>query len=236
MSLITCQNVSFAYEGIPAVQGINFEINEGDYLYVVGENGTGKSTLIKGLLKLKKPYEGEIILSPDLKSNEIGYLPQQTSIQKDFPATVFEVVISGCLNQLGLKPFYSRKEKKTALLNMERLNILNLQKACYQDLSGGQQQRVLLARALCATQKIIILDEPVAGLDPIVTAELYQLIDRINKEMDITIIMVSHDINAALNYANQILHLRNKQLFFGSIEDYKKSQIGKQFMKDYIHD
>ncbi len=235
MSLIRCQNTSFAYEGIPVVKDINFEVNEGDYLCVVGENGTGKSTLIKGLLNLKKPYQGEVILASNLKANEIGYLPQQTIVQKDFPASVYEVVLSGCLNSLGWKPFFTKKEKQMALDNMEKLGILHLKNACYRDLSGGQQQRVLLARALCATKKIIILDEPAAGLDPLVTAELYQFIKEINEQMGITIIMVSHDIHAALKYASHILHLHNAQLFFGTIRDYKESEIGKQFLRGVLN-
>lgn len=235
MSLIKCQNTSFAYEGIPAIKDINFEVNEGDYLCVVGENGTGKSTLIKGLLKLKKPYEGEVILASDLAANEIGYLPQQTVVQKDFPASVYEVVISGCLNNLGWKPFFTKKEKKMAADNMERLGISHLKNACYRDLSGGQQQRVLLARALCATKKIIILDEPAAGLDPLVTQELYQLIQDINQNMGITIVMVSHDVNAALKYASHILHLHNAQLFFGTVDEYRNSDIGERFTRGVLN-
>ncbi len=235
MSLIKCQNTSFAYEGIPAIKDINFEVNEGDYLCVVGENGTGKSTLIKGLLKLKKPYEGEVILASDLAANEIGYLPQQTVVQKDFPASVYEVVISGCLNNLGWKPFFTKKEKKMASDNMERLGISHLKNSCYRDLSGGQQQRVLLARALCATKKIIILDEPAAGLDPLVTQELYQLIQDINQNMGITIVMVSHDVNAALKYASHILHLHNAQLFFGTVDEYRNSEIGERFTRGVLN-
>ncbi len=230
MSLIECKNVSFAYEGIPAIRDINFSINEGDYLCVVGENGTGKSTLVKGLLKLKKPYQGEITLSPDLSANEIGYLPQQTIVQKDFPASCYEVVLSGCLNHLGYKPFYTKKEKNEAKNNMRRLGISELEKVCYRDVSGGQQQRVLLARALCATKKIIILDEPAAGLDPLVTQELYDIIWNINQKLGITIIMVSHDVHAAMKYASHILHLHNAQLFFGSKEEYKKSEAGRRFI------
>lgn len=230
MSLIECKNVSFAYEGIPAIRDINFMINEGDYLCVLGENGTGKSTLVKGLLKLKKPYQGEIILSPDLSANEIGYLPQQTIVQKDFPASCYEVVLSGCLNHLGYKPFYTKKEKSEAKNNMRRLGISELEKVCYRDVSGGQQQRVLLARALCATKKIIILDEPVAGLDPLVTQELYDIIWNINQKLGITIIMVSHDVHAAMKYAGHILHLHNAQLFFGSKEEYMRSETGQRFI------
>ena len=193
MALITCENVVLGYDGEKVLSDINFAINSGDYLCVVGENGAGKSTLIKGLLKLINPMEGKIILSDGLKPAEIGYLPQQTAIQKNFPASIFEVVISGKLNSMGFRTFYSSKEKKDAMDKIEMMGLKGLEKRCYQDLSGGQQQRVLLARALLATSRMILLDEPVAGLDPVVTAELYELINKINKEMGITVIMVSHD-------------------------------------------
>ncbi|MCD8028854.1 MAG: metal ABC transporter ATP-binding protein [Erysipelotrichaceae bacterium] len=230
MSLITCKDVSFTYEGNTVLKDVNFQIDDNDYLCIVGENGAGKSTLMKGILKLKKPSTGSIIMSDGLKANEIGYLPQQTDVQKDFPASVFEVVLSGCLNKLKTKPFYSKKEKDIASNNMERLGIAHLKDQCFRDLSGGQKQRVLLARALCATSKVLLLDEPVAGLDPVVTQELYELIDKINKEMNITIIMVSHDIEASLKYAKHILHLHSKQLFFGSVEQYINSDVGKRFL------
>lgn len=209
---------------------MNFSVNSGDYLCVVGENGSGKSTLIKGILGLQKPYKGKILIGDELKQNEIGYLPQQTAAQKDFPASVFEVVLSGRLTALGRRPFYSKKDYEIAKENITKLDIQHLTKRCYRELSGGQQQRVLLARALCATKKLIILDEPVSGLDPVVTQELYRLIQKINSETNITIIMVSHDINSAVKYASHILHLKNKQLFFGKKNDYINSKIGSSFI------
>ncbi|MCD7839751.1 MAG: metal ABC transporter ATP-binding protein [Erysipelotrichaceae bacterium] len=230
MSLITCKDVSFTYEGNTVLKDVNFHIDDNDYLCIVGENGAGKSTLMKGLLKLKKPSTGSITMSDGLKANEIGYLPQQTDVQKDFPASVYEVVLSGCLNKFKARPFYSKKEKEIANNNIERLGITHLKDQCFRDLSGGQKQRVLLARALCATSKVLLLDEPVAGLDPVVTQELYELINKINKEMNITIIMVSHDIEASLKYAKHILHLHSKQLFFGSVEEYKNSDVGQRFL------
>ncbi|HHU53448.1 MAG TPA: metal ABC transporter ATP-binding protein [Clostridiaceae bacterium] len=230
MSLITCKNLSFEYDGILAVKDINFSVPDGAYLCVVGENGTGKSTLLKGILRLKKPFQGDIIYNDELTADSIGYLPQQTPIQKDFPASVSEVVLSGCLNSLGLKPFFTRKERNRAKSNMEKLGILHIKNSCYRDLSGGQQQRVLLARALCATKKIIVLDEPAAGLDPIVTQELYEMIYHINNVHQITIVMVSHDIQAAIKYATHILHLQNTQLFFGTTEEYLESNIGEKFI------
>lgn len=230
MALITCKDVSLGYEGRIVTEHLNFEINKGDYLCIVGENGAGKSTLIKALLNLKSPVSGQIITDDGLKQTEIGYLPQQTVVQKDFPASVWEIVLSGCLNRCGLRPFYNREEKQMAMDNMERLGISNLSKRCYRELSGGQQQRVLLARALCATKKMLLLDEPVAGLDPKVTMEMYELIDRLNKKDGITIIMVSHDIEASVKYATHILHVSHIPLFFGKKEEYVIS--GKGFHAD----
>ncbi|WMC94497.1 metal ABC transporter ATP-binding protein [Kineothrix sp. MB12-C1] len=230
MALITCQNAAFAYDGNIVVEGLNFTVNSGDYLCIVGENGSGKSTLIKGLLQLKQPYKGELSLNEELKANEIGYLPQQTAAQKDFPASVYEVVLSGRLSMRGILPFYTKKDKEAAEENLNRLGIQNLRNKCYRELSGGQQQRTLLARALCATQKILLLDEPVSGLDPIVTQELYTLIAKINEELGITIIMVSHDIHSAVKYAGNILHLKNEQVFFGTTEEYIQSNAGVDFL------
>jgi len=230
MALIECKNASFAYDGRDAVSGLNFEVNAGDYLCIVGENGSGKSTLIKGLLRLKAPTEGVIEYGDGLCANEVGYLPQQTPAQRDFPASVYEVVLSGRLSSRGIRPFYTKEDKRTAMENMERLELTALRKRCYRELSGGQQQRVLLARALCATRKALLLDEPVSGLDPLVTQELYRLIQDINKELGITIVMVSHDVVSAVQYADHILHLQSKQAFFGTAEAYKRSPLGKAFL------
>ena len=230
MALISCKDVSLGYEGKTILNEVNFELNGGEYLFIIGENGAGKSTLIKGLLKLKKPMNGQIVMGDGLKSSEIGYLPQQTIAQKDFPASVYEVVLSGRLNSLGWKPFYGRKDKQDVLDKLELMGISHLKNKCYHDLSGGQQQRVLLARAMCATKKLILLDEPAAGLDPIVTVELYELIARINKEMGITVIMVSHDMDAMSKYATHILHLSHKQLFYGTKEEYMNTKEGLFFV------
>lgn len=226
MSLMTCENVSFGYEGTVVVENLNFEVNNGDYLCIVGENGSGKSTLMKGILGLKAPMKGKITTGDGLKHNEIGYLPQQTIVQKDFPASVMEIVMSGFLSHSGFRPFYNKSEKQTAIKTMERLGIEKLAKKCYRDLSGGQQQRVLLARALCATQRLLLLDEPVAGLDPVVTGEMYELISKLNKD-GITIIMISHDISAALKYATKILHVSDKSEFYESKEAFLESKTGK---------
>lgn len=222
MALINVSGVSLGYEGKAIVTNLDFSVNKGDYLCIVGENGSGKSTLMKTLLGQKSVIAGKIEFGDGLKQKEIGYLPQQTEVQKDFPASVREIVYSGCLNGCGIRPFYSKAQKKQAADIMEKLNIADLADKCYRELSGGQQQRVLLARALCATKKLLILDEPVAGLDPIVTKNLYRLISDINKS-GITVIMVSHDIHAAIEFASHILHVGNKPLFFGTKDDYKNS-------------
>ncbi|MBR3766865.1 MAG: ABC transporter ATP-binding protein [Clostridia bacterium] len=229
MAQLICSDVTLGYEGKTVTENLNFEVNAGDYLCIVGENGAGKSTLIKALLGLKNPMSGTITTGERLKSTEIGYLPQQTLIQKDFPASVKEIVLSGLLNKCGLRPFYTKEQKEFAKKQMERLNIAHLSSKCYRELSGGQQQRVLLARALCATGKMLLLDEPVAGLDPKVTKEMYELISSLNKEDGITVIMVSHDITAAVKYASHILHISHTPLFFGKKEDYIKTDIGKSF-------
>ena len=214
---IICENAALGYENKIVVQDLHFMVNEGDYLCVLGENGSGKSTLMKALLGLKPQISGKIIFGEDVGKNQIGYLPQQTPIQRDFPASVQEIVQSGCLNRCGFRPFYNREEKQLAVEMMKKLDIFQFAKKCYRDLSGGQQQRVLLARALCAAQKMLLLDEPVTGLDPKATNELYSLIAELNQKDKITIIMVSHDLRAAVQYADHILHIGGKQLFFGPV-------------------
>lgn len=229
MAQLICKDVSLGYEGHTVTEHLSFEVNKGDYLCIVGENGAGKSTLIKALLGLKNPMSGKISTGEGLKSTEIGYLPQQTEIQKDFPASVKEVVYSGLSGKCGIFPFYKKEQKLFAEKQMEKLGISELSNRCYRFLSGGQQQRVLLARALAATEKMVLLDEPVAGLDPTVTHEMYELIKRLNKEDGITVIMVSHDIKAAVKYASHILHIGHTPLFFGKTEDYLLSPAGKAF-------
>jgi len=231
MALITCRDAAFAYEGKTVVESLNFHVNQSDYLCILGENGSGKSTLMKGLLGLLRPKSGTIELGDGLKPTQIGYLPQQTSAQKNFPASVYEVVISGTLNSRGFRPLFSRKEHEMAEDNMEKLGITNLEKKSFRELSGGQQQRVLLARALCATEKLLLLDEPVTGLDPIVTAEFYQTIGELHKETGIAIIMISHDVRSGVDHATSILHLRNRQIFFGDADEYKDSEIGRYFLQ-----
>lgn len=228
MPQLECRNLSLGYDSKAIVSDLNFSINKGDYLCIVGENGSGKTTLMKTLLNLHSPVSGNIITGDGLKSNEIGYLPQQTVVQRDFPASVKEIVLSGCQGQCGIRPFYKKEEKSIARENMERMGISNLSSRCYRELSGGQQQRVLLARALCATRKLLLLDEPVSGLDPKATAEMYDIIEELNRRDKITIIMISHDISAAVKYASHILHIGD-EIFFGTKEEYLTSSAGGQF-------
>lgn len=230
MALLSCRDVSFSYEGTTVLTGINFDVHEGDYLCILGENGAGKSTLIKGLLHLKKPSTGSVVIGDGLTSSQIGYLPQQTAAQKDFPASVYEVVMSGRLNSRRFHPFYSKADKADVADKLSMLGLDSLKHCCYRDLSGGQQQRVLLARALCATKKLLLMDEPVTGLDPVMTADLYRLVADLNTKQNITIIMVSHDINGAIKNSTNILHLGHKQMFFGPTEEYCASELGKKFV------
>ena len=229
MAQIICKNLIVGYEGQVVRDNINFEVKKGDYLCIVGENGSGKSTLMKTLLSLQKPMGGEIVFGDGLLPNEIGYLPQQSTVKRDFPATNFEIVLSGNLSHSSF--FYSEKDRNNAFDAMKRLHIEQFKDRCFRELSGGQQQRVLLARALCATKKVLLLDEPVSGLDPKVTAEMYALVKELNERDNITIIMISHDLNDALKYATHILHI-GSEVFFGTKNEYLNSDLGKQFTSE----
>jgi zinc transport system ATP-binding protein len=230
-TLITCDNVSFGYDGVPVIRGLHFRVEAGDYLCIVGENGSGKSTLVKGLLRLLNPLEGAVSFGGGIKQNEIGYLSQQAAAKKDFPASVYEIVLSGNVGNMGARPFYTKKEKAGAEEHLELLGITGLRNRAFRELSGGEQRRTLLARALCAHRKLLVLDEPAAGLDPLVTDTVYALLQKINRERGIPIIMVSHDMKAAAVYASHILHVMHKQLFFGNSESFMQSEAGKQFFK-----
>ncbi|MGN0355973.1 MAG: metal ABC transporter ATP-binding protein [Muricoprocola sp.] len=229
MAQFICKELTLGYDGNPILENLSFSVSAGDYLCIIGENGAGKSTLMRTILGLQPPMKGQVSMGDGLKANEIGYLPQQTVVQKDFPASVREIVRSGCQGQCGFRPFYNKKEKELAEENIKKMGIEHLADRCYRELSGGQQQRVLLARALCATRKLLLLDEPVSGLDPKVTQEMYELIRKLNQEDGITIIMISHDLEAALRYASHILHI-GKKIYFGKKEDYVKSEIGRNFI------
>ncbi|MBQ7469405.1 MAG: ABC transporter ATP-binding protein [Pseudobutyrivibrio sp.] len=224
MAILTAKDLAVGYEKQPVLKNINFEIEAGDYFCIVGENGSGKSTLMKTILGLLPPIEGSIQVGQGLMKNQIGYLPQQSDVQRDFPATVFEIVLSGCQN--GLKGFfYSKAQKKMALENIEKMGISHLKNKCYRQLSGGQQQRVLLARALCATTKVLLLDEPVAGLDPNVTKEMYELIGQLNSQ-GLTVIMISHDIENVKKYANVIFDVNKLDVIKESEGNESKKEVG----------
>ena len=229
MPQIVCENASLGYDGKPIVTGLSFTVNAGDYLCIVGENGSGKSTLMKTILNLTPPLAGSIYME-GLKPTQIGYLPQQTQVQRDFPASVLEIVLSGFQGQRGWRPFYTKEEKAAASANLKKLGLEGFERRCYRELSGGQQQRVLLARALCATQKCLLLDEPISGLDPRATAQMYEIIEQLHRE-GITIIMISHDVGVALADATHILHI-GKHLFFGTKESYLHSGIGQAFLSE----
>ena len=228
MALITCEQVSLGYEGKEILSDLTFSVETGDYLCIVGDNGSGKTTLMRTILGLQSPMRGRIAFGEGLKQNEIGYLPQQTLVQRDFPASVREIVLSGFQGQAGLHPFYRKEEKALADSWMEKLDILPLARRCYRELSGGQQQRVLLARALCATKKLLLLDEPVSGLDPMGTQEMYRLIEELNRSEGIAILMISHDMQAALLNAKHILHV-GASVFFGTRDEYLASDEGQRF-------
>ena len=225
MAQIICKDLSLGYDGHTICEGINFDINAGDYICIVGDNGSGKSTLVKTLLSLKAASGGEMIFGEGLSRRDIGYLPQQSEAQRDFPASVREVVISGCVGSLGRKAFFGRSEKLEAEQNMKMMGIYDLADKSYRALSGGQQQRALLARALCAAKKVILLDEPVSGLDPNASASLYSLIHHLNKHMGVTVIMVTHDLENALRDASGVLRMSAHPEFFRNVDEYKEKYV-----------
>lgn len=222
MTVITCRQASFAYERKTVLSELSFSVEEGDYLTVIGENGAGKSTLLKGILGLLKPVSGEIRLG--IRLNQVGYLPQQTAVQRNFPASVDEIVLSGRLNRRGWSPFFTKQDRIAADEAMKRMEILDFKKRCYRELSGGQQQRVLLARALCSASKLLLLDEPTAGLDVAVTEEFYHLIETLNGE-GMTVVTVSHDLPAAIRYSSHILCLKQDGIFFGTAKEYAGGEM-----------
>jgi len=232
--LIVCRNVTLGYEGQSVLAGLDLTVRAGDYLCIVGDNGSGKSTLLRGLLGLLAPMEGSIVRAPELADGNLGYLPQQTRAQRDFPATVFEVVLSGCLNRKGSRFFYSAAQKSQALMNMGKLGVLELKNKCYRDLSGGQQQRVLLARALCAAGRLLILDEPITGLDPAAAQDLYKTLSYLNRKEGMAIVMVTHDLKAALQSARSVLHVGRSAHFLGSVEEYLASPMGRRFKEGQL--
>ena len=236
MALIQCENITLTYEGFTVLKDLSFSVADGSYLCIIGENGTGKSTLLKAMLGLKAVAAGKILYGEGLRQCDIGYVAQKTEVQKDFPASVMEVVLSGCLNRSFIRPFYTRSEKEAARRAMAAMEIAELEKKCFRELSGGQQQRVLLTRALCATKRVLFLDEPVTGLDAPMTTAFFNRVQDLNHNEGITIVMVSHDIHCAVKYADHILHLHGERSFFGLTEDYIKSDMGKEFIGGHRHD
>ncbi len=233
MEQISIKNISMAYGGKTVLEHIDFSIKEGDYLLIIGENGTGKSTLIEGLLGLKAINEGEIVYAEGFRSSDIGYLPQFKSLNHNFPASVREVVLSGCLNS-SKGVFYSREDKKKADKMLKKTGMIKQKNKCFTSLSGGQKQRVLLARALCSAHKMLLLDEPMASLDPLASAQIYELIEELNRE-GMTVVMVSHDVSAAAKSASHILYIKRSQLFFGTREAYLKNPLSSHFEKGEHH-
>lgn len=229
-TLLSCRDVSLGYEGHTVWEHLTFSVHSGEYLCIVGENGSGKSTLLKSLLGLLPPLKGVIRRSDT--AGAVGYLPQQTQAQRDFPATVSEVVLSGFLSARGRRFFYSAAEKSQALMHMGKLGILELKDRCYRELSGGQQQRVLLARALCAAGDLLVLDEPVTGLDPAAADDLYRTLRYLNRTEGMAVVMVTHDIRSALRDATAILHAGRNQWFLGTPREYLASPYGKRFGGD----
>jgi len=225
MAQLTVDHVTLGYEGRVIVRDLSFIVNKGDYLCIVGENGSGKTTLMRTILRLRSPMSGSIQLEEGLEQNDIGYLPQRSSIRQNFPASVSEIVLSGFLGRGGRRFFYSRNERKTAAACMDQMGITSLSGRCFTELSGGQKQKVLLARALCAAQKLLLLDEPVSGLDPEATADMYDRIRDLNRS-GVTIIMISHDIQVAIQEADHILRM-GETMFFGTKKQYLE-QIRKE--------
>lgn len=224
MTLIECKRLSVGYDKKVVCKDINFKVEEGDYLCIMGENGSGKSTLLKTILGLNKAVFGKVIFEKSLSKNKLGYLPQQNDFQKDFPATVKEVIMSGFISQMGLRPFYNKAEKNKANGIIEFLGLENLTKNGFKELSGGQQQRVLLARALCATDKILVLDEPTNGLDSKTTNQFYKLLKNLNNS-GLTIIMVSHNLDKVMEYASHIVYLKDSMIFNGTKQEFESSDI-----------
>ena len=226
--MLEIRGLSVRYGQIQALDRLDMRVEEGEIISVIGANGAGKSTLLKALVGIHQPKHGHILYDCDIKNGDIGYLPQQTVVRNDFPASVEEIVRSGCLGLLGKRPFLSSEEKMIADKNMSLLGISGLRKKSFRELSGGQRQRVLLAKALCCARKILVLDEPVTGLDPLVTADMYSILRTINDE-GVTVVMVSHEIDDAVKQASKILHLKHGVEFYGSVSDYLKSPVGKLF-------
>ncbi len=236
MAIMKIEGLTLGYEGRVIEKDLSFSVEEQDYLCIIGDNGTGKTTLMRAILGIKKPTKGSICLLNGLKRNQIGYLAQQTEIQRDFPASVWEVVLSGFQNKKDFSPFYSREEKKNARESLKILGIEDLKHQCYRELSGGQQQRVLLARAMGAADRVLVLDEPTTGLDPNMTTEFFSLVQQMNREKGVAVIMVTHDTHCAVKYSKHILHLTKGGYFYGTTHEYLHSELGRIYIGGHRHD
>ena len=226
MKILECKKLNIGYNERSICKDISFEVESGQYICVIGENGSGKTTLLKTILGLNKPISGKVVFDKKFDKSNLGYLPQQTDMQKDFPATVLEVVMSGFINKMKFRPFYNKREKEKAQEILKYLNITDLQKRSYKDLSGGQQQKVLLARALCSTNELLILDEPTNGLDARSIKSFYELLADLNSQ-GMTIIMISHNLDKVINYASHIVYLKGTPEFIGTKEDFLQTEYAK---------
>ena len=229
MKIIECRKLNIGYVDKLVCTNISFSVEKGQYVCIIGENGSGKSTLIKTILGLNKPLSGRVIFGGHFNKSHVGYLPQQTEFQKDFPATVREIVMSGFLGRMGFRPFYNKVEKEKCGKILSQLGATDYQDKSFKDLSGGQQQRVLLARALCATDELLVLDEPTNGLDVRTIKHFYELISKLNRENGLTVLMVTHSIENVIKYATHIIYLKDNMEFVGSKEEFLNSEHAKYF-------
>lgn len=220
MPLIEFKDLCIGYEHKVIIKNINLEINDGEYVCVFGDNGVGKTTFLKTILGLIPPLSGSIIIEDTFNKKEVGYLPQRMQLKPEFPASCFEIVLSGCVNRLKIWPFYRKSHRDLAIEKMKLLGVANLKDKPFRVLSGGQQQRILLARALCATDRLLILDEPFTGLDYHAAKSLYDLLEKINKQLNVTIIVVSHFMEDILAYSTKVVHLSKEEVFCGTPEQY----------------
>ncbi|MBQ4354189.1 MAG: ATP-binding cassette domain-containing protein [Clostridia bacterium] len=224
-ALLTCQNLTVGYEGVRLCTDISFTLHTGEYMSIIGPSGIGKSALAGTILGVQKPAEGEVIYENGMQRTDIGCLPQEQVIRSS--VTVREVVLEGCLHHTK-KWFVGRAEKEFAMHNLERVGLADFAKRRFGDLSGGQRQRVLLARALCSAKKLLILDEPMHGLDAYAKDEIFHEIVKIN-ESGIAVMLI--DANAV---DGTVLHLSDRQLFCGSVTDYIRSVPGQFYFMGRI--
>ncbi len=216
MEILSASHVSINYGAVVAVDDATFGVNEGDYFCIAGSNGSGKSTLLKGIIGLAPIKNGH--LHVNLPKEQISYLSQTNRADRDFPATVWEIILSGTQKSGKKIPFYTKDDKQRAEESMIKLGMEKFKNTRIGNLSGGQQQRALLARALCKSPKLLLLDEPFAGLDSAISEELYELYKNLNKN-GVTIIMASHDYQAIGNFASRVMLMNNSHVDFVGTND-----------------